>query len=121
MKELANCKTSITNAINNKYFAIAHLYKEEKVMATVDPKIYDEYVGEYELIPGMSIAITKENNRIYAQVTGQDKYEIFPMSEKDYFYKVVDAEISFVKDEKGQVTNLVLHQNGQDMPAHKIK
>jgi CubicO group peptidase (beta-lactamase class C family) len=96
-------------------------YKEEKVMATVDPKIYDEYVGEYELIPGMSIAITKENNRIYAQVTGQDKYEIFPMSEKDYFYKVVDAEISFVKDEKGQVTNLVLHQNGQDMPAHKIK
>lgn len=96
-------------------------YKEEKVVATVDPKIYDEYVGEYELIPGMSIIITKEDNRIYAQVTGQDKYEIFPMSEKDYFYKVVDAEISFVKDEKGQVTSLVLHQNGQDMPARKIK
>lgn len=122
---VSNAKGEVTELIFEqmgiKAIAKNIKYKEEKVVATVDPKIYDEYVGEYELIPGMTITITKEDNRIYAQVTGQNKYEIFPMSEKDYFYKVVDAEISFVKDEKGQVTNLVLHQNGQDMPARKIK
>ena len=43
------------------------------------------------------------------------------MSESDYFYKIVDAKITFERDENGKVVNLVLHQNGQDMPATKIK
>lgn len=94
---------------------------KEQVEVKVDPIIYDEYVGEYELTSDITIIITKEDNRIYAQVTGQDKYEIFPVSESEYFYKVVDAKITFEKDETGKVTNLILHQNGQDMPAYKIK
>lgn len=94
---------------------------EEQIEATVDPKIYEEYVGEYELIPGLIITITTEDNHIYAQLTGQDAFEIFPMSESDYFYKIVDAKITFERDENGKVVNLVLHQNGQDMPATKIK
>ena len=94
---------------------------EEKVEVTVDSKIYDEYVGEYELIPGVIITITNEDNHIYAQLTGQDAFEIFPMSESEFFYKVVDANITFERDDNGKVTNLVLHQNGKDMPATKIK
>ena len=84
---------------------------EEKVEVTVDSKIYDEYVGEYELIPGVIITITNEDNHIYAQLTGQDAFEIFPMSESEFFYKVVDANITFERDDNGKVTNLVLHQN----------
>ncbi len=30
-----------------------------------------------------------------------------------------DAQISFVTDAKGSVTNLILHQSGRDMPAQK--
>lgn len=94
---------------------------EAKVVASIDPIIYDKYVGEYELAPDIIVTIIKEDNRIYAQLTGQDRYEIFPISESEYFYKVVDAKITFVKDDGGKVTNLVLHQQGQDMPASKIK
>ena len=94
---------------------------EEQVEVTVDPKIYDEYVGEYELIPGVIITITNEDNHIYAQLTGQDAFEIFSTSESEFFYKVVDAKITFERDDNGKVTNLVLHQNGQDMPAPKVK
>lgn len=94
---------------------------KEKVEITVDPKIYDDYVGEYELVPGLTITITQKDNRLYAQVTGQDAFEIFPKSESEYFYKIVDAEITFERDDNGKVTKLVLHQNGQDMPAAKIK
>ena len=83
--------------------------------------MYKRQVGEYKLIPGVIIIITTEDNHIYAQLTGQDAFEIFPMSESEYFYKVVDAKITFERDENGNVTNLVLHQNGQDMPATKIK
>ena len=35
-------------------------------------------------------------------------------------HKVVDAKITF-EEKDGKVTNLVLHQNGQDMPAVKTK
>ena len=86
-----------------------------------DSTIYDKYVGEYELMPSFVIKISKENDKIYAQVTGQDKYEIFPASEKEYFYKVVDAQITFVEDENGEIVSLILHQNGQDMSANKVK
>lgn len=43
------------------------------------------------------------------------------MSENEYFYRVVDAKITFVKDDTGKVIKLVLHQQGQDMPATKVK
>ncbi|MFH7028714.1 MAG: DUF3471 domain-containing protein [Heteroscytonema crispum UTEX LB 1556] len=94
---------------------------QERTAIKIDPKISDAYVGQYELAPKFIITITKENNRIFAQVTGQSKLEIYPESETKYFYNVIDAQITFVKNEQGEVTQLILHQNRQDIPAKKIK
>ena len=55
------------------------------------------------------------------QPTGQSKAELFPSSETDFFLKVVEARITFVKDEQGKVTELILSQNGRKMPAKKIR
>jgi len=52
-------------------------------------------------------------------VTGQLKVKLFPASEETYFYKVVDAEISFHRNDKGEVTHLVLYQNGVHLQADK--
>ncbi|MCF6462001.1 serine hydrolase [Clostridium sp. Cult1] len=94
---------------------------EEKKEIEIDPKVYDNYVGEYELAPNVIIKITKEDNSLYAQLTDQDKFEIFPESEEEFFYKVVDAKITFQKDDTGNVTHLILYQNAQEIPANKIK
>jgi hypothetical protein len=40
-------------------------------------------------------------------------------SETMFFLKLVDGQIEFVKNEKGEVTNMVLHQNGQDVKGVK--
>ncbi len=56
-----------------------------------------------------------------AQATGQPKLELFPESERQFFSISVAVEITFVKDEKGQVTHLILRQGGQDTTAMKIK
>jgi hypothetical protein len=56
-----------------------------------------------------------------AQTTGQEKFELFPTSETEFYYKVVEAQVTFVKNEQGQVTQLILHQNGRNMPAKKIR
>lgn len=91
-----------------------------EVIAKVDPKIYDAYVGEYELAPNVILAITKEGDRLLAQLTGQGKLEIFPESDTKFFLKVVDAKLTFVKDTSGKVTHVILQQGGEQT-AKKIK
>jgi CubicO group peptidase (beta-lactamase class C family) len=95
---------------------------QERVAIQVDPNIYDAYVGEYQVDTTLILNITKEDNRLFAQAigTGQPTFEIFPESETKFFLKVVDAQITFVKDEKGTITELILHQMG-DHHAKKIK
>jgi CubicO group peptidase (beta-lactamase class C family) len=93
----------------------------ERVVVKVDPKIYDAYVGEYELEPNFVLTVTREGDRLLMQATGQGKAELFPTSETNFFPKVVRADITFVKDAAGRVTHLVLNQNGRQMNAKKIK
>ena len=85
----------------------------------VDPKLYDLYVGDYELAPGFIITIVRQGDRLVSRATGQPEVELFPESETRFFLKVVDAQVDFVKDASGRVTGLVLHQGGQDLPAKR--
>jgi CubicO group peptidase (beta-lactamase class C family) len=89
--------------------------------AQVDPAIYEKYVGEYELPIGLNLTVRTREGKIFTQGTGQPEAELFPKSETEFFLKVVDAQITFVLDESGTVTGLVLHQAGQDFPGEKIK
>ena len=93
----------------------------ERVVAKVDPAIYDAYVGEYELAPDFHIVVTRAGDRLLAQATGQPQFELFPASETKFFLKVVKADITFVKNEQGQVTHLILDQGGRQQHAKKIK
>lgn len=85
----------------------------------VDPKVYDAYVGQYELAPTFILTVSKEGGRLMAQASGQPPVELFPESETKFFLKVVDAKVTFVKDDTGKVTHLILHQGG-DQKAKKI-
>ncbi len=85
----------------------------------VDPALYDTYAGAYELRPGFVLTVTREGDRLMTQATGQQKFEIFPSSETEFFLKVVEGRITFVKGTDGQVDLLVLHQGGRDMPAKR--
>jgi len=87
----------------------------------VDPKVLERYVGEYSFTPAIAVTVTLEGNQLFVQATGQSKVPVYPESETDFFLKIVDAQISFVKDASGAVTGMVLHQNGQDQSATKVK
>jgi D-alanyl-D-alanine carboxypeptidase len=92
-----------------------------RTAVTVDPSVLTAYVGDYELMPGFVLTVTLEGDRLMTQATGQPKVEVFPSSPTEFFLKVVDAQITFVKDASGAVTQLILHQGGRDMTAKKIK
>jgi CubicO group peptidase (beta-lactamase class C family) len=93
----------------------------KRKIATVDPKLYDGYVGRYQLAPGFILAVTREMEKIFVQATGQPKFEVFPESTTKFFLQVIDAQITFETDAAGKATNLTLHQNGRDMPAARLE
>ncbi len=79
-----------------------------------------EYVGEYEIQPNFILTVTTEDGKLFTQATGQPQVEIFA-SEKDEFYlKVVDAQLSFNRNDAGVIESLTLHQGGQHIPAPKV-
>jgi CubicO group peptidase (beta-lactamase class C family) len=79
--------------------------------------VLDEYAGEYQLAPAFALTIRREGDALVAQATGQGPNPIYPSARDEFFFRVVDAQISFLRDSAGKVTSLVLHQNGRDMPA----
>jgi D-alanyl-D-alanine-carboxypeptidase/D-alanyl-D-alanine-endopeptidase len=109
------------NGIDRTAKRISDQPPAERKAIKLDPRIYDAYVGEYELAPGAVFTIRREGDRLMARLTGQSFLEIFPESETEFFYRVVDAQITFVKDSNEKVTGLVLHQNGRNPQARKIK
>ena len=94
--------------------------KEHKAIQ-LDPKIFDAYAGEYQLAPGFSLLFSREGDKFFIQPTGQGKAEILAESETDFFLAAADAQITFVKDDKGEVTQAILHQAGRNQTAKKIK
>ncbi len=119
---LSNSKGDISDIgfyILNQNFKLKTLKKA----VAVDPSIYDDFIGEYEFAPNVTLTISREGDKLFARVTGQDKFEILPLSETRYFYKgeIVDAEISFTRDETGKVNELIWHEQEGDETAKRIK
>jgi len=94
---------------------------EQRTAIKMDPKVYAEYIGKYQLAPGSIFDITRSDERLMAQLTGQPAVGIYPEDKDEFFYRAVDAQISFVRDDDGHVASLILHQGGRDLPAKRIE
>ena len=87
---------------------------------SVDENTLKSYVGRYDYGQGMVLIVTLEDNQLYAQLTGQAIFPIFPSSKDQFSWKVVDANVTFVADEKGNVTHAIHRQNGGQFDAKKL-
>jgi serine-type D-Ala-D-Ala carboxypeptidase/endopeptidase len=83
----------------------------------LDPAVLRGYVGRYSLSPGVEFAITIEQGRLYAQLTGQAAYPVYATSADHFFYTAVDAQLDFERDASGRIVALVLRQNGHEQRA----
>jgi hypothetical protein len=97
----------------------------ERIAARVDPRVFDAYVGQYQANSGAVLTVTREGDKLMAQQgSGSEKWEWVPESEVNFFAKGGNRRqtFSFVKDEKGQVTHLVVLIDGREVGrAKKIK
>lgn len=116
---LGNLNGGAPGDIAKKLAAVAFgeqvVLPSERKEVSVAPKILAEYAGTYVMSPTFQIVMSLEGERLMTQATGQPKFPLFAESDSKFFLKVVDAEVEFVRNEKGEVTEMVLHQGGQDV------
>lgn len=86
----------------------------------VDPALLDNYVGRYQLPGGVVFTVTREGDRLFSQQTGQQKLEIFAESDRVFFAKVFDGQITFEVDGTGPAKAIIMRQNSRDIRAPRI-
>lgn len=100
----------------NPAYALAKLHRQ----IAVAPAVLAAYVGRYELDPNFVLTVRADGSRLFVQATGQSEFEAFAESETDFFYRVVDAQITFDRPDAGMAPSLTLHQNGKDRPGKRV-
>lgn len=93
----------------------------ERTEITVAEEILATYVGDYELPDEATLVITLENGGLFVEPTGEGKFPLFAESETEFFLRVVNAQVTFTKGDTGEVTGLVLHQDGREQAAPKVR
>ncbi len=98
-------------------------YTAEKpqTLAKVDPQVFDTYVGKYEFGPNRTYFITREGNRYFGQAPNNPKRELFPTSATQFFVPEVESQITFVRDEKGEVIELIYDQNESQRHCKRVR
>lgn len=78
-------------------------------------------VGRYQLAPDFVLTAKLEDEKLMVGATGQPFFRVFPKSETEWIYRVVDASLTFELGDKGPATAVVLHQNGLKQRAERVK
>jgi CubicO group peptidase (beta-lactamase class C family) len=80
----------------------------------LDPALLDRYVGTYKYADNDFVVVTRAGDHLAESENGQEKLELFAESDRDFFFKVADAQITFETGPDGKVTAAIWHQDGQD-------
>ena len=110
----------IANSLSAIVFGAPYEIPAERKEIQVAAKTLEKYVGQYQLTPQLVLNVTLENGKLLAQVSTQPKLELFAESETVFFFKTVNAQVTFVVNAQGEVTGIVFRQGGSDIPAKKI-
>jgi len=92
----------------------------DRVVAKIDPGIYDAYVGQYEVAPKSVLNIIRVGDRLYAEADGQ-RVELYPITETIFFSNKTESELTFLKNGKGEVTGFLVTRDDKLVRVKKIK
>lgn len=90
----------------------------EKVV--IEAEVLESYTGKYELAPGFILTISRNENQLAAQATGQPKFPIFPKSQNVFYLKVVEAQLTFNLTEEEVIKSVTLLQGGREIEGKKL-
>jgi hypothetical protein len=91
-----------------------------RVIPKLDPKLLDAYAGEYQVGAGMNFTITREGAKLFAVAPNFGKNELLLDSEDRFTISPIGAQLTFIRNEKGEVGELTIEVNRQTIRAKKV-
>jgi len=89
----------------------------------IDPLIYDQYSGTYELDAKVSVRIRREDKKLLMQWSDQkNPSELFPFAQDAFFE--VDSQLAdwvFIRGQDGKVNQFVFRMGGSELVSKKTK
>ena len=106
------------NGRTSKWVRISDTVVERKAIP-VPATLLATYAGTYEFKPGFDLVITLEGDKLQSQATGQEKIPLWAETETSFFSREVDAQIEFVRNDQGGISQLILHQGSRDTKGRR--
>jgi len=94
----------------------------EQTKVTVDPKIYQNYIGKYHSDSLGIVSISCENNHLMIQASLRfPEMEFIPESETSFFLEFLNLRITFEKNKKDIYSQFILHEEGKESINKRIE
>ena len=93
----------------------------------VDPSVYDQYAGQYELsggpIPGLVVTLLRQGDGLYLEAPGVMRFELIPESPTAVFYASVDSfvKMTFTKNDEGKILGFEGQVNESKVSGRRVK
>jgi CubicO group peptidase (beta-lactamase class C family) len=89
----------------------------QRISTRIDPKILDAYLGQYQPNPVVTLTISRDGDKLVVQQSvSPDTQELLPEAANSFFTTTNrQLTYSFAKDDKGQVTHLVISNAGREV------
>jgi hypothetical protein len=94
----------------------------ERNPISLNPSLLDSFVGKYQFGPNGIATVTREGDVLKWRGGNRMAVTLVPLSATHFFAKETETEMMFVKNENGQVTDVVLRVGAcQDSKATKMQ
>lgn len=87
--------------------------------AEVSAAVLERYVGTYRINENEVREVTLTGGQLFTQRTGAAKLAITPQSETEFYYDGSPTHLEFVLDDDGDVSHMVMYQQGEKGVAPK--
>lgn len=88
--------------------------KIEHKEIVINKELNKLYEGSYLFTDGMVLKFDNINDTLKLIIPGAPKFIMHPEKTNEFFLKDFDAQCTFVKDSKGNVNEIIWHQNNQN-------
>jgi CubicO group peptidase (beta-lactamase class C family) len=92
----------------------------ERTAVKVNAEILESYAGRYLLDGRTVVIISKEGDKLMGQPGSSPKTELIPQSETTFFVKEANSELTFERDEKGNVVRFAMKSGSQSQSAKRL-
>jgi hypothetical protein len=80
----------------------------------------DDYVGRYELVPGVQFSVVQEGGRLVFHAPSLPAAPLLPEGEAAFGIGHSGTQVTFLRDGQAPVTGIALYDGGREFMARRL-